>query len=81
MKRVHILLIILRPDNQDFQGTAVTVDIARSLDVTNLLLMVNKAVPNKYDYQDLKEQIERAYHAPLTGILPRWFTHIPSDSP
>ena len=68
-----ILIIILRPDNQDFQGTAVTVDIARSLDVSNLLLMVNKAVPNKYDYQDLKEQIERTYHAPLTGILPLSF--------
>jgi MinD-like ATPase involved in chromosome partitioning or flagellar assembly len=68
-----ILLIILRPDNQDFQGTAVTVDIARSLDVTNLLLMVNKAVPNKYDYDDLKQQIENAYKAPLTGILPLSF--------
>ncbi|RJP53720.1 MAG: MinD/ParA family protein [Anaerolineaceae bacterium] len=68
-----ILLIILRPDNQDFQGTAVTVDIARSLDVTNLLLMVNKAVPNKYDYNDLKQQIENAYKAPLTGILPLSF--------
>jgi len=68
-----ILLIILRPDNQDFQGTAVTVDIARSLDVTNLLLMVNKAVPDRYDYQDLKNQIEKAYTAPLTGILPLSF--------
>jgi len=65
-----VLLIILRPDQQDFQGTAVTVDIARSLDVTNLLLMVNKAVPQKYDYSDLKQQIEKAYSAPLTGILP-----------
>lgn len=65
-----VLLIILRPDQQDFQGTAVTVDIARSLDVTNLLLMVNKAVPEKYDYADLKQQIEKAYGAPLTGILP-----------
>ncbi len=68
-----ILIIILRPDQQDFQGTAVTVDIARSLDVTNLFLMVNKAVPHKYDYQDLKEQIEKTYHAPLTGILPLSF--------
>ncbi len=65
-----VLLIILRPDQQDFQGTAVTVDIARSLDVTNLLLMVNKAVPEKYDYVDLKNQIEKTYGAPLTGILP-----------
>lgn len=64
-----LLIVILRPDQQDFQGTAVTVDIARSLDVTDLLLMVNKAVPG-YDYDDLKEQIEGAYKAPLAGILP-----------
>lgn len=65
-----ILLVILRPDNQDFQGTAVTVDVARSLDVPNLLLMVNKAVPGKYDYADLKAQVEKLFDAPLTGILP-----------
>lgn len=65
-----ILLLILRPDNQDFQGTAVTVDIARSLDVPNLLLMVNKAVPGKYDYVDLKAQVEKLFSAQLSGILP-----------
>jgi MinD-like ATPase involved in chromosome partitioning or flagellar assembly len=64
-----LLMVILRPDQQDFQGTAVTVDIARSLDVPNLQLMVNKAVPG-YDYEDLKSQIEDAYQAPLTAILP-----------
>lgn len=64
-----LLLVLLRPDNQDFQGTAVTVDIARSLDVPNLMLVVNKAVPG-YDYEDLKSQIESAYQAPLACILP-----------
>ncbi len=29
----NILLIILRPDRQDFQGTALTVDVARKLKV------------------------------------------------
>jgi len=37
------LLLIMRPDKQDFQGTAVTVDIARRLEVPELLLLVNKA--------------------------------------
>jgi MinD-like ATPase involved in chromosome partitioning or flagellar assembly len=64
-----LLIVILRPDHQDFQGTAVTVDIARSLDVPEMLLMVNKAVPG-YDYDDLKDQIENTYETPLTGILP-----------
>lgn len=64
-----LLLVIMRPDQQDFQGTAVTVDIARSLDVPNLQLIVNKAIPS-HDNEDLKKQIEEAYHVPLTGILP-----------
>ena len=64
-----LLIVILRPDKQDFQGTAVTVDIARSLDVPSLQLIVNKAIPG-HDKSDLKEQIEEAYNAPLTGILP-----------
>lgn len=64
-----LLLVILRPDQQDFQGTAVTVDIARSLDVPNLQLIVNKAIPD-HDKRNLKEQVESAYNAPLTGILP-----------
>ncbi len=67
-----ILIIILRPDNQDFQGTAVTVDIARSLDVPNLILMVNKAVPT-YDFADIKKQVEGTFNAPVAGVLPLTF--------
>jgi len=67
-----ILIIILRPDNQDLQGTSVTVDIARSLDVPNLLLMVNKALP-KYDFKELKAEIENKFSAPVAGILPLSF--------
>jgi MinD-like ATPase involved in chromosome partitioning or flagellar assembly len=64
-----VLIIILRPDQQDFQGTAVTVDIARSLDVPNLLLVVNKAL-SRYDFKQMKEMIEGIYHAPVAGVLP-----------
>lgn len=67
-----ILIIILRPDNQDFQGTSVTVDIARSLDVPNLILMANKAVP-KYDFKEIKKQIEDTFKAPVAGVLPLSF--------
>jgi MinD-like ATPase involved in chromosome partitioning or flagellar assembly len=33
-----ILVIILRPDQQDFQGTGVTVEVARKLDVPRLMM-------------------------------------------
>jgi len=63
------LIIILRPDQQDFQGTAVTVDVARSLDVPNLFLVVNKALI-KYDFKQMRETIQEKYKAPVAGILP-----------
>lgn len=64
-----VLIIILRPDQQDFQGTAVTVDIARSLDVPQLLLVVNKAL-TRYDFNQVRDQIQKAYGAPVAGVLP-----------
>ena len=67
-----ILIVLLRPDNQDIQGTSVTVDIARSLDVPNLFLLVNKALP-KYDFSKIKKDIESEFNAPVTGVLPLTF--------
>ena len=67
-----ILIIILRPDNQDLQGTSVTVDIARSLDVPNLFLLVNKALP-KYNFSEIKQDIENEFKATVTGVLPLSF--------
>ncbi|MBN1200970.1 MAG: MinD/ParA family protein [Anaerolineae bacterium] len=63
------LVIILRPDQQDFQGTAVTVDVARKLEVPDLRLVVNKAL-TRYDFAKIKQDIEAAYGAPVAGVLP-----------
>jgi MinD-like ATPase involved in chromosome partitioning or flagellar assembly len=64
-----VLLLILRPDQQDFQGTAVTVDIATSLDVPTLLLVVNKAL-SRYDFNQVREQVEGFYDQPVASVLP-----------
>ncbi len=64
-----ILLLILRPDRQDFQGTAVTVDIARRLEVPKMLLLVNKAL-SSFDFDALKAEVEGTYNAPVAAILP-----------
>jgi MinD-like ATPase involved in chromosome partitioning or flagellar assembly len=64
-----MLFIILRPDQQDFQGTAVTVDVARKLEVPRLYLIVNKAL-SSYDFDDLRDQIERTYDSPVAAIIP-----------
>jgi MinD-like ATPase involved in chromosome partitioning or flagellar assembly len=64
-----ILLLILRPDRQDFQGTAVTVDVARKLGVPALYLVVNK-VPKGIDMEDLRAQMTEAYASETAAILP-----------
>ena len=64
-----IMLLVMRPDQQDFQGTAVTVDIARQLDIPNLLLVVNKAL-SKYDFSQVKAQVAQIYQAQVAGVLP-----------
>jgi septum site-determining protein MinD len=63
------LVLILRPDQQDFQGTAVTVEVARKLKLKKLLLVVNMALP-KLDFGVLKQQVQETYNAPVAGILP-----------
>ncbi|GAB4150691.1 MAG: MinD/ParA family protein [Cyanobacteria bacterium J069] len=64
-----VLVLILRPDQQDYQGTAVTVDVARKLEVPKLLMVVNKA-PQVLDFVQLKQRVEETYDAPVAGILP-----------
>lgn len=63
------LIIIMRPDQQDYQGTAVTVDVARKLDVPRMLLVVNKT-PNVLDFDDVRERVEQTYNANVAAVLP-----------
>ncbi len=64
-----VLVIILRPDQQDYQGTGVTVEVARRLEVPDLLLMVNK-VPQSFDVGDVTAQIAEIYGAEVVAVLP-----------
>ncbi len=65
----NALVIILRPDSQDYQGTAVTVDVARKLDVPKMLMLVNK-VPSQFDLEDVRTRVEQTYNATVAAVLP-----------
>ena len=54
------LFIILRPDNQDFQGTAVAVEVSKKLDISKINMIVNK-VPASYEHDDVKRKVEDSY--------------------
>jgi len=65
----NALVIIMRPDQQDYQGTSVTVEVARKLGVPLLLLVVNK-VPQAFDFVAVKERVEQTYEAEVAAVLP-----------
>jgi MinD-like ATPase involved in chromosome partitioning or flagellar assembly len=64
-----VLVLVLRPDSQDYQGTAVEVDVARKLGVPKTLLVVNKALP-ALNFPELRQQMQQTYNTPVAGILP-----------
>ncbi len=63
------LVIILRPDSQDYQGTAVTVSVARKLGVPKLNLIVNKTPPT-FNMAEVKRRVEASYGCDVAGVLP-----------
>ncbi|MFB2898256.1 MinD/ParA family protein [Aerosakkonemataceae cyanobacterium BLCC-F50] len=65
----HFLILILRPDKQDYQGTAVTVDVARQLKVRKMLLAINK-VHSKLNPEALKQKVEETYQEKVAGVFP-----------
>jgi MinD-like ATPase involved in chromosome partitioning or flagellar assembly len=64
-----VVAIMLRPDQQDYQGTAVTVEVARKLDVPYLRLVVNE-VPALLDPAQLEGQVEHVYACRVAAVLP-----------
>lgn len=65
----HFVILILRPDKQDYQGTAVTVDVARRLKVRKMVLAVNKALTT-ISFDNLRQKIEQVYDLPVAGVFP-----------
>jgi septum site-determining protein MinD len=66
------LVLVMRPDSQDFQGTAVTAELARRLEIPEMFIVLNK-VPPGMDSAQLRERVERAYGADVAALLPMNF--------
>ena len=64
-----LLLLVIRPDNQDFQGTVVTVELARQLKVRDMLMLVNK-VPPDLERRALKGHLGRTFDMPVAAVFP-----------
>ena len=62
------LILILRPDRQDYLGTAVTIEVSRKLGVPHLVLVMNKALASM-DQAALRKDVERSFAAELGAVL------------
>jgi MinD-like ATPase involved in chromosome partitioning or flagellar assembly len=61
--------IVLRPDQQDYEGTHVTVSVARKLKVPEMMLVVNKT-PLVFDHGDVRRRVADAYGCEVAAVLP-----------
>lgn len=61
--------IVMRPDQQDYQGTKVTLMVARQLKVENIQLIMNK-VPTQFDFDQIRSEAEKIYSVDVAALLP-----------
>ena len=63
------LLIVMRPDQQDYEGTGITVRVAQGLEVPRMMLLVNKT-PQSLDAETVKARVEAAYGCEVVTVMP-----------
>ncbi len=65
----HVVVIVFRPDQQDYEGTGIAVRVARQLGAPRMLLVVNK-VPGGLEEQAVRQRVEQAYDCPVAAVIP-----------
>jgi MinD-like ATPase involved in chromosome partitioning or flagellar assembly len=69
MALADTLVVIMRPDEQDYVGTQTTLTLAQRLNVPQPLLLVNE-VPAPLALTAVRAEVERAFHHPVTAVIP-----------
>lgn len=64
-----VLVLILRPDRQDYQGTAIMLELARKLHVPHVHLVINKAV-SRSDFKVLQERVVSTFKERVLAVIP-----------
>jgi septum site-determining protein MinD len=63
------LVMVMRPDAQDYEGTGVAIEVARQLDVPRLYLIVNKTPP-VFGLETVGERVRQAYDCDVVAVMP-----------
>ncbi len=60
----NVLVVLMRLEQQEYQGTGVIVDIARKLDISDVQIAASQ-IPPIYTIPQIEQQVKNAYHCPL----------------
>ena len=63
------LLIVMRPDRQDYEGTGITARVAQELQVPRIRIVVNK-LPDTFDAVAVAKRVEETYGCPVAAVMP-----------
>lgn len=64
-----VLVVLMRPDQQDFQGTRITVEVARKLRIPRMMILVNKT-PRIFELAEVARQVAQTYNCDVAAVLP-----------
>lgn len=64
-----ILVLLVRPDQQDYHGTAVLTEIAAKLEVPEKYIVLNKVL-SRMNREELERKVEQAFGLQVIGSIP-----------
>lgn len=62
------LFVIMRPDQQDFEGSSITLRVASRLQVEQIAVILNK-MPVSFDSEAVKTEVESTYGYPVEAVI------------
>ncbi len=66
----NLVLVVMRPDNQDYEGTSITLEATKRLEVPVSLIVNN--IPPSLDVQEVKDAVEETYQSPVAAAIPHF---------
>lgn len=64
-----MLVVVMRPDKQDYEGTGITMEVARQLQVPCSTIVVNKA-PLNLEPEAIALRVTQTYGCEVAAVLP-----------
>ncbi len=66
---VDTLVLLMRLDRQDFEGTGMMLDLIKKVDISKMLLVVNE-VPGDFGLNMIRKKVEQTLQYDVTAVVP-----------